>query len=141
MNDFIKNLPAPARLQYLQENAVNILEGETYMRPLSQEEMDIRREQLTDNYIQLSTIEERQKESNAAFKQLMDPLKKSNAVMLMELKTKQQEVMGTVYEMPNYESGMMEVYDHEGEMISSRRLKPEEKRQQRLSFVKPAVNE
>ena len=57
----------------------------------------------------------------------MKPLKEANRVRLSEIKTKQTTVEGTLYHIPNYDESMMETFDENGELVSSRRLRPEEK--------------
>lgn len=98
-----------------------------YLKPLSIDEMDIRREQLTENAIKLSEIEDEKKEITKEFKDKTEPLVSANKILLQELKTRQTQVDGVLYYMADHENGMMEVYDENGEMISSRRLRPDEK--------------
>lgn len=127
------------RLILLQQNADHI-EETTYYKPLTAEELDLRREELTDNAIKLSEYEDEKKEVMQEFKLKMDPLAKANKKLLTEVKTRQAEVSGALYLMANHEEGMMETYDSNGELISSRRLRPEEKQKNIFSLPK-AVNQ
>lgn len=132
---FMPEVEPKQRLMLLQQNADHI-EETTYYKPLTQEELDLRRENLTDNAIQLSEYEDDKKEMMADFKLKMDPLTKENKKLLTEVKTRQAEVSGNLYYLANHEDGMMETYDENGELISSRRLRPEEKQQNIFSLSK-----
>lgn len=127
------------RKMILQQNADSIEQTE-YLKPLTQEEMDVKRETLTNNAIKLSELEDAKKEVVQGYKQQMDPLAKANKEILTEIKTRQAKVNGTLYHMANHEEGMMETYDDFGELVFSRRLRPEEKRQNLFSLPK-AVNQ
>lgn len=54
-------------------------------------------------------------------------MKQTNKRLLTEIKTKQTDVDGTLFHMANHDDGMMEIYDQDGDLVSSRRLRPEEK--------------
>lgn len=123
----------------MQENAAKV-EVTTYQKYLSDEELAARREDLADNCINLNQQEEELNGVKADFKAKMDPLKQANKKLLTEIKTKQSTVDGTLYHMANHEDGMMELYDHEGVLISSRRLRPEEK-QGTIWNIKSAINQ
>jgi len=100
----------------------------------------VKREQLTENAIKLSEFEDEKKEAMQEFKLKMDPLSKENKSLLTEIKTRQAKVEGTLYHMANHEDAMMETYDENGEMVASRRLRPDEKRQNLFALNK-ASNE
>lgn len=123
----------------MQENAAKI-EQTTYQKSLSAEELAARREDLADNCIKLNKFEDELKEVKDDFKIKMDPLKSANKTLLTEIKTKQTEVDGTLFHMANHDDGMMETYDNEGYLISSRRLRPEE-RQGTIFSLSKAVNQ
>ncbi len=134
---FMPEVQQETRKQLLQQNADSIEQTE-YLKPLTNEDLDIKRETLTDNAIKLSEFEDEKKDIMADFKLKMEPLSKENKMLLTEIKTRQARVSGTIYHMANHEEGMMETYDDNGEMISSRRLRPDEKRQNIFSLTKAA---
>ena len=74
----------------------------------------------------------------ADFKLRTDPLNTANKTLLTEIKTKQTTVDGTLYHMANHEEGWMETYDHDGMLIATRRLRPEEKQGTIFSLGKAA---
>jgi hypothetical protein len=89
--------------------------------------LDIKRESLTENAITLNDLSEEKKASNKLFKSKMEPLAQANKEILRQLKTRQAEVDGVLYQMADYDGGIMEIYNEQGEFISSRRLRPDEK--------------
>lgn len=121
----------------MQENAAKV-EQTSYQKPLSEDELIVRREQLADNCIKLNELEEKLKEVKDAYKLEMDPLKSDNKVLLNEIKTKQTTHDGVIYHMANHDEGMMEIYDSEGFIISERRLRPDEKQGNVFSLSKAA---
>jgi hypothetical protein len=125
------------RLMILQENSAKV-EQTTYQKSLSADELAARREDLADDCIKLNQFEDELKEVKDGFKDKMEPLKTANKLRLTEIKTKQSTVDGTLYHMANHEEGMMETYDHEGYLIGSRRLRPEEKQGNIFSLGKTA---
>lgn len=135
MKQFMPEATEKDRLMILQESAAKI-EQTTYQKTLSADELAARREDLADDCIKLNQFEDELKEVKDDFKAKMDPLKSANKIRLTEIKTKQTTVDGTLFHLANYEDGMMETYDHEGMMISSRRLRPEEKQGTIFSMAK-----
>lgn len=130
---FMPELSDKERIMILQQNADKI-EQTTYQKPLSEEELATRRELLTDNSIRLGDLEEAKKEATRQYKDQIYPLKSDNKQILVEIRTKQARVDGTLYHMANHEDGMMETYDEQGELVASRRLRPDE-RQQRIPLL------
>lgn len=137
MKTFMPDLPLKERQILLSENADKV-ETTTYFKPLSQEELDLRREKLTDNAITLSEYEDQKKEIMDDFKEKMKPLAEENKQILTEVKTRQAKVEGTLYHLANHDEGFMETYDEQGELVSSRRLRPDEKQQKLFSITKTA---
>lgn len=131
---FMPELDHQERITILEHNADKV-EDRRYFRILTPEELDQRRDLLTENAIKLSELEDEKKDAVSGFKSQMDPLIKQNKGLLTDIKTRQTEAEGKLYLMADHENGMMEVYDERGEMISSRRLYPEEK-QGRMPFLK-----
>ena len=128
---------AKERLMILQENAAKV-EQTTYQKSLTQDELAIRHEDLAKNCIKLSSIDDEKKEVAADFKAKTDPLNIANKTLLTEIKTKQTTVDGTLYHIANHDDGFMETYDNEGMLISTRRLRPEEKQTNIFSLSKTA---
>lgn len=138
MKQILPDATAKERLMILQENAQKI-EVTTYQKNLTDDELSARREDLAENHIKLDQFEDEALEFKAQHKKKVEPLKGANRIILQEIKTKQTSVDGTLFHMANHEDGMMETYDQDGIMISSRRLRPEE-RQGAIFSLKTAVN-
>lgn len=123
---FMPELSEKDRILILQQNADKV-EVASYQRPLTEEDINQRREILTENSIKLGDLEEEKKELTKSLKERIDPLRAHNKQILLEIRTKQQKAEGVLYHMANHEDSVMETYDETGEFISSRRLRPEEK--------------
>lgn len=114
------------RLMQMQQDASKV-EQTTYQKVLSPDELAARREDLADTCIKLNTLEDELKEIKDGYTAKMKPLKEANKTRLTEIKTKQTTIDGTLYHIANTEESMMETYDGEGALVSTRRLRPEEK--------------
>ena len=123
---FMPELSPSERLNALKNNADQI-EETTYERELTQDELDGKREMFVDNSIKISMLEDELNEHKANYKGKIDPIKLVNKVLQQEVKTKKQKVKGTLFHMANHTSGYMETYDETGELIGTRRLRPDEK--------------
>ena len=137
MKQFMPNATAKERLMAMQESASKV-EQTTYQKVLTPDELAARREDLADDCIKLNQFEDELKEIKDDFKSRMDPLKMANKARLTEIKTKQSSTDGTLYHIANHEDSMMETFDSEGLLISSRRLRPEEKQGTIFSLAKAA---
>lgn len=127
MKQFMPELAdSKERLMCMQESAAKV-EQTTYQKVLSPDELAARREDLADDCIKLNTLEDELKEIKDGYTAKMKPLKEANKIRLTEIKTKQSTTDGTLYHIPDHASSMMETYDVEGMLVSSRRLRPEEK--------------
>jgi hypothetical protein len=135
MKQFQPGIMPKERTMLLQENASKV-EQTIYQKVLSPDELAARREDLADNCIKLNQFDDELKEVKDLFKLKMDPLKTLNKTLLTEIKTKQTSVDGILYHMANHDEGMMETYDGEGYLISTRRLRPEEKQGSIFSLAK-----
>jgi len=136
---YLKSLSANERLQHLQTNAHSIDEGK-YSRAISADEKTVLRERHTDNSIKLSDLKEEFDEVKKAYKENIEPFVLENKVMLAEIRTSQRFEKGTLYHLANHESGFMESYNQDGELISTRKLRPDEKQAGLFPIGKTATN-
>lgn len=136
---FMPEATTEERLRVLRDTA-DKMEETSYERELSPDELDSKREKFVDNSIKISSLEDELNEKKTEFKNKIDPVKLENKTLQYEVKTKKTKVKGTLFHLANHEDGMMETYDHSGEMIGSRRLRPDE-RQARLYIPPKAVGE
>ena len=133
----LDDVPDHIKLQTLIDSAESI-ETTTYYKQLTQEELEQKREEYFDNQIKLSGYGEELADIKASFKDKMKPLQQQNSVLLTEVKTKQCEINGTLYHLANHESGFMETYNEHAELISTRRLRPNEKQKNIFQISKSA---
>ena len=123
---FPTNMSAKDKLDNLQAMAY-ATEETSYFKVLTQEELDERRETLTENYIKISDLEAEKKQITENIKAQQKPMQVENMELLTTLKTKSERIEGVLYHVDDQESGMMNSYDVNGDFIQSRRLKPNER--------------
>jgi hypothetical protein len=136
---FMPEVSAEERLNILKNNADKI-EQTTYEKELTQEELDAKREEFVDNSIAVSKLEDELAEKKKEYKNKIEPLKLINRGLQHEVKTKKKEVKGQLFHMANHTDSMMETYDETGEMVSSRRLRPDEKQVRMKVIERNAAN-
>jgi len=136
MKKFMPDETPQDRLRLLRENCDGH-EETTYYKELTPVEVAEKNALMIDNLIQLRKLEEEMSLIKKTHKLKADPLKEENNIYLTEVHTGKQTVKGTLYHMADLENGMMETYDGEGELLKSRRLRPEEK--QGKLFSAPGV--
>lgn len=136
MENLYQDLPPEKRIQILEDNAYNIEEGK-YAKKLTEDELNIKRETLTENYIKLNDLEEEKKSFVDRIKLQQKPLIDDNKELLQEVKTGVSIQEGILYMHDDQENGMMNIYNELGEWIDSRRLRPDE-RQTKIFPIKKA---
>lgn len=129
---------SPEERKILLEQNADIIEETKYQKPLTQDDLDLRRERLTDNCIKLSELEEEKKEVVKGYKDRMDPLIADNKILMSEVRTKQSTVQGRLFHMKNHDTSMMETFDEDGLLVSTRRLRPDEKQKTIMSQLRAA---
>lgn len=137
LKQFMPEETPEERKRLLLDNADKV-ERTDYIKPLTPEEIDLKRELHTDNAIKLSEIEEEKKEAMADFKARIDPIATENKMLLQQIKTRQEEVSGTLYTFFNIDERTATVYDENGECVLSRRMRPDENQTTILSMSKKA---
>lgn len=115
-------------------------EGYTYAKTLTEDELTAMREDYTDNQLAISHLDDTLAEARKNHKDAVKPLKDTNKVALKTLKTKFIEVEESVWKMPNHETGFLEFVNDAGEVVGSRKLRPDEK-QGNVFNLGRAVNE
>lgn len=121
-------------VEVLQNTADRVEETKYYVK-LTPEELDQKREKLTENLINLDVENEAFELVKEEHKAKVKPLQAENAILITQVRTGQELRQGVIYHVANYDSGMMETFDSEGEMIGSRRLRPDEKKGQSKIFI------
>lgn len=134
------DVPPENRLRMLMDNCDSRDETK-YMKDLSQEELDVKRETLTTNYININDLDEELAIIKASFKERTEPLKQENKTLLAQVKTRKEEVKGVIFNFADHEEGMMNTFDEGGDLIQSRRLRPDERQAKLFVAGGKAVNE
>lgn len=137
--DFMPDMEAAQRLELLKETCDH-QEQTTYYRDLTPDELDVKREELSENLIKISEFDDILEEQKTEYKSKTKPLKLENKELLEEVKTRKAKVDGILFHLANHTEGVMETYNESGEFISSRRLRPDEK-QAKLFVAGRAVNQ
>lgn len=122
----MQSLNKQERISFLENNSLKIDSG-NYMKTLSEEEVAARKDGLADTSIRLNDLDEELDKVKDEFKKQMKPLKEQIATLLKDIRHGQTLVSGNLYHLPNHESGYMESYNDEGELINTRKLFPNER--------------
>ncbi|PIF44330.1 hypothetical protein CLU96_1274 [Chryseobacterium sp. 52] len=124
--NIFKNMSPRDRADNMQAMA-HSTEETSYFKALTQEELDLKRETLTDNEIKLSRLEIEKKNFVAGIKKKVDPIIKEKSSLISAIETRHEEIEGILFHVDDQEDGLMYSFDADGEFISSRRLKPDER--------------
>lgn len=126
------DVPVNSRTQVLRDNCVNE-DVTTYLKDLTPEELDIKRETLHSSLSKMFRLQEEAKKVAAGFKDQIKPLSEECHVLCEQVDTGKEEMTGILFDFPDHEASVMNTYDEKGEFVSSRRLTPKEK-QLRAAF-------
>lgn len=126
------DVPSHLRQSVLLDNCVSH-EETTYLKELTAEELDIKRETLHSSLSKMFRIQEEAKNVAAGFKAQIKPLSEECHILCEQVDTGKEEVTGMLFDFPDHEASIMNTFDEKGEFVSSRRLTPKEK-QLRATF-------
>lgn len=132
----IKGLSPEEIKEFLHSNAAQIDEGQ-YFKTFNEQERIVAQAEYSDLSLKLLRKEQELEEIKAKFKAEIKPMKNEKDMLLAQISHNGEHIEGRLYLFDNQETGMMESYNELGELISTRRLKPEE-RQMRLKITKTA---
>lgn len=123
---FSGNEPPDEIKRILVDNAEG-METMTVQERLNEDELNAFREQLSENMLAIGKQDELLELAKTEHKASVKPLKLEVKNILSILKSEHKQSEQPVYRMPNFDTGMMEFVNLEGNVVSTRRLKPEEK--------------
>lgn len=132
---FMPDVSPEERLQMLKDHCES-MEETKYYRDLTADELDVKRETFVDNAIKLSVLNDELQAYKDSYKNQMKPYAAENAALQMQIKTRKQNIEGTLFHIADQSAGIMETYDEFGEFVSSRRLRPDEKQTKIFSLPK-----
>ena len=131
----LQNLTKKDRIDNLQAIAHSV-EETTYYKQLTPEELEVRQEKFIANTMKVNDLEAKKKAFVASTTNEQKPLKVESIDLLQTLKTKSEKVEGVLYHIDDQDEGMMNSYDEDGNLVSSRRLRPDEKQSSIFSIAK-----
>ena len=122
----LKKMTHAQRADYLQTHADKIEEGE-YFVSYGEEEMQQVQSDLADAAIKLESAKNEFEELKARHKALMEPFRRDYRTAIGNLRNQGEMVKGKLFLFADQEAKIMNFYDTHGDLIKSRRLKPEER--------------
>lgn len=133
MNNIIeeaKNMPEPVRADFLRNHCTQVQNGQYFKRF---DEFDLQQSQaeLSDKAIELDRAEEELALAKATHSAKIKKLKSEKRDLLTGLKQNGEWKEGEQFLFADQSRGIMELYDQDGEFVSSRKLLPAE-RQRKL---------
>lgn len=127
-NLFSGNLSPQEKKDNLEAMAYNI-EKQFYHKPLTDAELQKYKDELTQAAIKKGALEAEYKLLAKNHKERIKPIAEKYAQCLDTIKNNGVLTEGNIYMIANHESGHMGYYNEEGELISMRRLLPEERQE------------
>lgn len=131
----LKDLSPIERHSILEGDNAGIEEG-LYVKPLTDQETSIMQSEMVAVMIQRSLLEAEFDQVKKDYKDKIELLKEQINEALGNLKNRTQEVTGRLYKMIDYDNKAVHFVDPEGNVVSSRMMKPEE-RQFHLTSTNP----
>lgn len=112
-----------------------------FQRTLSDAEIDKARHDYVSQAVTLGNVQKNAKAAADSFKAEMSSITTMMEEGLKRIETGKRKVTDTLYSVPNYETGMMEIYDKYGERIDIRKLTPDESTGQMFNNAGEAMHE
>lgn len=126
------------REQFLRDNC-EAVEEIGYMKPFSPEEIQSKKDQLSEVAITINDIEISKKEAVQAFNNELKPLETDKKSLLQHIKNKSEHVKENCYKFIDFDSKMVGYYNSEGLLIEARQIRPDEG--QRTINIKTGTND
>lgn len=130
----LKFLPPDEIKTLLEGDALTVEEGE-YTKPLSDVELAYYKDMLAEKSIQQAFLLDEYTQMKAEFKEKLTPIIKEIRTSLEAVKFKAIKCTGRLYKLADYETQMIHKVDEIGNLITTRRMLPEE-RQFRIQALK-----
>lgn len=112
---------------------------QVYMKPLSREELEIKREELAQAAMQKALLDEQLTEYKKTHKASLEPHVKAFTERLKEIKNKSVQVTGMAYKIPDYDNQAIHILGEDGTVINTRPMLPEERQFTIQSQLKDAL--
>lgn len=128
------------RVKHLKKLCVGEFTKE-FQRTLTDAEIDKARHDYVGQAVSLGNVEKNAKAASDSFKAEISAIKTIMEEGLQRIETGKRKVSDTLYNVPNYKIGMMEMYDKYGERIDIRKLTPDESTGQMFNNAGEAIKE
>ena len=116
---FMPNESPAKRLKYL-ENQANGAVEDKYFHQLTEQELNLKRVEITDNVIELGDVEEEKAEVMKDFKSRIDPLKSEIKRLTLQVRTGHEERFGKLFKFIDREKRWVYFYDSAGNLIENK---------------------
>jgi hypothetical protein len=113
-------------MKNLKETCDKVIKG-SYMMPFTNDELSGFKEQLASLSIEILRKQEEKKKFIEAYKVELKPMTFNRDQALKSLRDGSREVDGELYVFFDQEEGMASIYNQDGEMVSKRKLFPDER--------------
>lgn len=113
------------RQAFMQANC-DAIEQLGYMKPFSAEQIEKFKTELSEVSITINDIEEEKKAMQQHFKAQLDPLNEERKELLTAIKQRARYQKEECYKFIDQQARMVEYFNSEGEMVSSRPMLPSE---------------
>lgn len=114
------------RIEFLRTQATNIRQG-NYFRQFTDDELDSKKDELVEQCINIDVKEVEFTDIKKTYGDEIKSLKKLRASLTDSIKIKGENTSGEIFEFAEHEDGLMVSFDEQGNVIGSRKLRPEEK--------------
>lgn len=125
-NHLFPNEPPEVRLQLMKDNCYNAEEIKQ-KRFFSEDEKNKLKDDITNDALRSSEIEDQIKSLTQPLKEELKSIKSLMRVRLTDVRKGYEDIEATVYCFDDQEEGMMNSYDENGTLVSSRKLYPSER--------------
>lgn len=122
----LKSLTKDELMSVLDSESIGI-EETSYMRPLTSAELIEKKDQFALAAIDKETIEGELKDIKDGFKSRLKPVQQILDQSRLAIRQRGEWTKGKCYKLPDYDNKMIHIVDGEGNVISSRIMKPEER--------------
>jgi len=113
------------KAQLIKDNCDEVLENYSYTKKFTPDELDEFKDELSEVSIEEDNLQEELKELSKGLKEKIKPKKEQKKILLKRLREKSEMIKDSVYVLKDEENYC--VYNSEGELITSRKLKQSEK--------------
>lgn len=136
LQERLKSMQESERIQFLANNAGKMEPNQIYRRDLTDEEIMEAEKEFTKQSIKLDQKVEEFNLIRDEFKEETKSVKQDLKINIRKVRNGFEEKIGTLYLFDDQETGLMESYDVDGNLISVRKLLPSEKQKTIFSIAK-----